>query len=52
MVTIVQNKTTVYINSSYVKTVTFKEESNEARVLYTSGEEIRYSQVEKVDVNY
>lgn len=52
MVKIIQGSTTVYVNSSYVKTVTFNEEANQARVLYTSGEEIRYSQVEKVDVNY
>ena len=52
MIKIVQGRTTVYINSSYVKTVTFNKETNEARVLDTSGEEIRYFQVEKVDVNY
>lgn len=52
MVKIIQNNTTVYVNSSYVKTVSFNDKTNEARVLYTNGAEIRYSQVEKVDVNF
>ena len=49
MIIIKQGSRKTYINSEYVKSVSYNKDDKEAKVLYTDNQEIRYFHVDALD---